>query len=266
MNILCLVKFTPDVEEMKYDERTHTLVRDNVKQIINPEDACALGFALRIKKKNPDINIEVVSMAPLSSIKLMEDILRRKADKGTLISDKKYAGSDTLATSFILSSYLKTTDYDVILTGDHSIDGDTAQIPSELAEFLEIEQISSVISIDETSLLQGRPVVTVDNDIYIDTYEAEFPVILSISRTSRIKLPFVRYADLDLDVSDKLKVVTNEDLTLPEEKIGLKGSATKVVKAWPTTYEEKKERIVVKSDEKGVETVYAFLKENGYLS
>ena len=266
MNILCLVKFTPDVEEMKYDERTHTLVRDNVKQIINPEDACALGFALEIKKKNPDINIEVVSMAPLSSIKLMEDILRRKADKGTLISDKKYAGSDTLATSFILSSYLKTTDYDVILTGDHSIDGDTAQIPSELAEFLEIEQISSVISIDETSFLQGRPVVTVDNDIYIDTYEAEFPVILSISRTSRIKLPFVRYADLDLDVSDKLKVVTNEDLNLPNEKIGLKGSATKVVKAWPTTYEEKKERIVVKSDEKGVETVYAFLKEKGYLS
>ena len=81
MKVICLVKFTPDVDSFEYDYEKNVIVRDNVKQIINPDDACALGFALRLKKKNPELEIEVVTMAPLSAKKQMEDILRRRIKK-----------------------------------------------------------------------------------------------------------------------------------------------------------------------------------------
>ena len=73
MKIICLVKFTPDVDAFEYDYENNVLIRDNVKQIINPDDACALGFAIRLKKKYPEIQIEVVTMGPLSVKKNMED-------------------------------------------------------------------------------------------------------------------------------------------------------------------------------------------------
>lgn len=267
MKILCLVKFTPDVDAFEYDHEKHVLIRDKGKQIINPDDACALGFALKLKKQRPEeIQIEVVSMAPESAAPLMEEILRRRIEKGTLLSDPKFGGSDTLATSRILGTYLRDTDWDVILTGDHSVDGDTAHIPAQLAEIMGLPQIASVVKIDEASFLAGAPQVEVDNDRYLETYEASFPLILSVSRTSKIRLPFVRYADLNLDVSDRLQILNAEALGLDPEQIGAAGSPTKVVSAWTRTYEEKSERVFVKNDPEGVEVVCQFLKDRGYLS
>lgn len=267
MKIVCLVKFTPNVDEFEYDHEKHVLIRDKGKQIINPDDACALGFALKLKKQRPEeIEIEVVSMAPVSAVPLMEEILRRRVDKGVLLSDPKFGGSDTLATSEILGSYLAGTDYDVILTGDHSVDGDTAQIPSQLAEMLAIPQVSSILKIDEASFLEGRPMVEVDNDHYLETYQVEFPAILSVARASKIRLPFVRFADLNLDVSDKLQILDAEDLKADPERIGLTGSPTRVVTTWIKEYEEKQEQLFVKNDPEGVQTVYDFLKDRGYLS
>lgn len=265
--IICLVKFTPDVDEFKYDHENNVLIRDGVKTIINPDDACALGFALALKKKNPEgIFIEVVSMGPESALPQMEEVLRRRIDKGTLICDPAFAGSDTLATSRILGKYLSQTDYDVILTGDHSVDGDTAHIPSQIAEYLDIPQISAVIKIDEESLLQGAPLVDVDNDIYSEVYELTLPGIISISRTSRIRLPFVRFADKEMDVSESLQVLSNRELNLSPEDIGLLGSPTRVVTTWTKSFEKNKEQHFVKNDEEGVEYVFNFLKEEGYLS
>lgn len=264
MKIICLVKFTPDVDAFEYDYENNVLIRENIKQIINPDDACALGFALKLKKQHPDIEIEVVTMAPLSVKKHMEDILRRHVEKATIISDSKFGGSDTLATSLILGTYLKQAEYDVILTGSQTLDGDTAHVPSQLAEFLGISQMSAIIKIDEESFLNGKPQVEVDTEKYVDTYEMTFPAILSVRRESKYRLPFVRFADLDLDVSDKLFVINNKTLRIDLNKVGLKGSATRVVKTYTQTYESK-EKVVVQNDEKGIETVYRFLKEKGYL-
>lgn len=264
MKIVCLLKFTPDVDAFEYDYEKNVLLRENVKQIINPDDACALGFALNLKKKNPDIEIEVVTMAPLSVRNMMEDILRRRVDRGTILSDPAFGGSDTLATSLILGEYLKRTDYDVILSGTQTLDGDTAHVPSQLAEFLGIGQMSAIIKIDEPSFLNGRPLVEVDTENFVDTYQLTFPALLSVRRESKYKLPFVRYADLDLDVSDKLRILDNSILRIDPAHIGLKGSATQVVKTYTQTYEQK-EKTVVQNNEEGIETVYRFLKENGYL-
>ncbi|MCJ7691096.1 MAG: electron transfer flavoprotein subunit beta/FixA family protein, partial [Clostridiaceae bacterium] len=98
MKIICLVKFIPDVDNFTYDYEKDVLVRENVKLILNPEDGCALAFALRIKEKSPGTFVEIVSMAPQSTIPLIEDLLRLNVDKATLIADKFYVGSDTYVT------------------------------------------------------------------------------------------------------------------------------------------------------------------------
>ena len=264
MKIICLVKFTPDVDAFEYDYENNVLIRDNVKQIINPDDACALGFAIRLKKKHPELEIEVATMGPLSVKKNMEDILRRRIEKATLLSDSQFSGSDTLATSLILGTYLKQAEYDVILTGSQTLDGDTAHVPAQLAEYLGISHMSGITRIDEDTFLQGIPHVEVDTEKYIDTYAIPFPAILSIRKESKYKLPFVRYDDLELDVSDKLQIITNKELNTSAASIGIKGSATKVVKTYMQAYESK-EKVVVQNDEEGIEFVYNFLKEKGYL-
>ncbi len=264
MKIICLLKFVPDVDSFEYDYEKNVLVRENVKQILNPEDACALGFALKLKKTNPDIEIGAVTMAPHSVKKFMEDVLRRHVDKGTLISDPLFAGSDTLATSLILGTYLKRTPYDVILTGSQTLDGDTAQVPAQIAEFLNISYMSGIMKIDEQSFLQGTPQVEVDTENHTDIYELTFPSLLAVRRESKYRLPFVRFADLELDVSEHLQIIDNQILNIPPDKIGLKGSPTRVVKTYPQTYENK-EKMIVQNDEEGIETVYCFLKEKGYI-
>lgn len=264
MKIICLVKFTPDIDQFKYDYEQNILIRDNVKLVINPDDACALGFALGLKKKHPAIFIEVVTMGPLSIRPMMEDILRRKVNRATILSDQSYVGSDTYATSRIIGKYLETADYDVILTGSHSLDGDTAHIPSQLAEYLKLNQMSYIRKIDEASFLNHRPLVDVDTEKYLDTYEMSFPSILSLCRESNYRLPFVRYDDLDLDVSDQLSIIGNDSLAVDIKTIGLTGSPTRVVKTYQLQY-EKKDQVIVKNDDQGIDTIFAFLKKEGYL-
>lgn len=265
MKIICLVKFTPDVDAFEYDYEKNVLVRENIKQIINPDDACALGFAIKLKKEHPDVEIEVVTMAPLSVKKQMEDILRRRVDRGTIISDPQFSGSDTLATSLILGTYLKDAEYDVILTGTQTLDGDTAQVPAQLADFLGISHMSAILKIDENSFLNEVPQIEVDTEHYVDTYEIPFPAVLGFRKESKYRLPFVRFADLNLEVSDRLQIIDHESLKVDLNCVGTKGSATKVVKTYTQTYENK-EKIVVGNDEEGIETVYRFLKEKGYLA
>ena len=95
MKIICAVKFVPDVDKFVYDYENSALVRENVRLILNPDDACALAFALKIKATNPDYVVEVVSMGPQSVVPHMEDLLRLNVDHGTIICDPKFAGSDT---------------------------------------------------------------------------------------------------------------------------------------------------------------------------
>lgn len=264
MKIICLVKCIPDVDSMEYDYEKNVLLRNNCKQTINPDDACALGFALSLKKKYSDVTVEVVTMAPLSTKKIIEDILRRGIDKATILSDLIFSGSDTFATSLIIGEYIKNCNYDVILSGSHSLDGDTAHIPPQIAEILGINQISFVTRIDEESFLDKTPIVTVETEEGVETYEIPFPAIIGICRESKYRLPFVRFADLDLDVANKINIYDNNKLKIDVKKVGLEGSLTRVQSTYEHKY-EKKNKLVVSVDDTGISTVYSFLKENGYL-
>lgn len=264
MRIICLVKFIPDVDNFTYDYEKNVLVRENVKLILNPEDACALAFALKIKEKNQETFIEIVSMAPQSTIPLIEDLLRLGVDKATLISDKHYVGSDTYVTSKIIAKYLREEEYDFILTGSHSLDGDTAHIPAQLADILQISQLSNIVKVYEESLKNDSVIVMVDCEKNFSKYEIALPSVLSIGKESKYKLPFVKYKDLELDVRDRILVLTNEELAFLPNEVGTCGSLTKVNRTFTKKLHEK-EKVVVHNDEIGIEVVYKFLKDKGFV-
>lgn len=264
MKIVCLVKFIPDVDNFSYDYERNVLVRENVKLILNPDDACALAFALGVKGKKQDTHVEIVTMAPVSVLPLVEDLLRRNADRATILSDRLFAGSDTYATSKIIARYLENVGYDVILTGTHSLDGDTSHVPSQVAELLKLEQLSNIVKVYEESLLRETVIVEADTDKTLSKYEMALPCMLSIGKDSKYKLPFVRYKDLELDVSDRISVISNKDLVFTEAEVGLQGSLTKVGRTFARQF-QKKEKTVVSNDEEGIETVYRFLKSRGIV-
>ncbi|MDP2814232.1 MAG: hypothetical protein Q8N92_07280 [Erysipelotrichaceae bacterium] len=264
MNIICLVKFVPDVDNFMYDYDRNVLVRENVKMILNPDDAAALAFALKVKDRHPSTFIEVVSMAPKSIIGQLEDLLRRNVDKATLISDKNYVGSDTYITSKILAKYLKAKSFDCILTGTHALDGDTSHVPAQLGELLSLAQLSNVIKIDESKFDGTQAVVDVDREKVISSYRVGLPAILSVQKESKYKLPHIKFKNLNLNVSANMTIVSNSDLNFDVHEVGIEGSLTKVSRTYPKKM-EKKEHIVVNNDDEGIEVVYQFLKSKGYV-
>ncbi len=265
MKIVCLIKFVPDVEEFKYDHQRHALIRENVNQILNPDDACAVAYALMIKRSHPDTVIEVVTMAPHTVRGQLEDLLRRNIDQATLISDKRFGGSDTFATTKTIGGYLRQSDYDVILTGTHSLDGDTSHVPSQMAEVCGLPQLSNIVTIDTESFLAGRPEVEVDHDSTLMRFAVELPAILSVHKDSGYKLAHVAFQDLDKDVASRVRVLSHRDLGLPAEELGLAGSKTQVNRSFAKARVSKR-KVTVSNDPAGIETVYCFLKDHGFLA
>lgn len=264
MKIACLLKFIPDVDNFVYDHKRNVLVRENVNLIINPDDACALAYALKVKKSRPDITVEVITMAPLGIRERLKELLRLHVDKAVLISDRQYSGSDTYITSRIIGRYLERTQYDLILCGTHSLDGDTAHVPVQLAELLGLNHMSHIIRFEEDGFADGYGVFESDLEDRIVKFQVKLPAVLGVGKESKYKLPFARYADLNMEVDDKLTVMTNEELGFAKDEVGLEGSLTKVAKTCQPQL-SKKGKVIVKNDDEGIETVFQFLTEKGYI-
>lgn len=264
MKIICLIKYVPNIEDFKYDYERNVLIREKMSQILNPEDACALAIALSLKKSYPDTEIEVVSMGPHNVIHMMEDLLRLNVDHATLISDLAFVGSDTYATSKVLSEYIKNQKYDVILSGTHTMDGDTSHVPAQVAQWLKLPHLSNIININNQSIHTGSLELSVDFDHQMMTFEIQLPAVLSVQKDIPYKLPFVRYEDLKKDVSNRLNILNYTDLKFSKEEVGFQGSKTKVIKTFVKTL-TRKDRVEVKIDDIGIQIVYEFLKEKGFI-
>ncbi len=262
MKLICLVKFVPDVDNFKYDFEKNVLIRENTDLVLNPDDAKAIAFALKVKALNPEITVEILSMGPKNVIPKLEDLLRLKVDKATLISDSLYVGSDTYVTSHILAKHISSLDYDCILTGTHSLDGDTAHVPSQIAELLSYPHLSNVVEVNNFNSTLFN--VCVDSDNFIETYEVSLPMVLSFSKESKLKLPYIKYEDINRDVSNKLQIIDNTVLNFDKKQVGLEGSLTKVIRSFVKQF-DKKEKLIVQCDEEGVSSVYRFLKHLGYI-
>ena len=264
MNLICILKYVPDVDNFQYDYIQNRLIRENSRLLLNPDDACAVAFALKVKASRPDTYIHIITMAPTTVKPHMEDLLRLGVDRGTILSDPLFAGSDTYVTSKILAQYLAKLDIDCLLSGTHAIDGDTSHVPSQLAEYLELNQMSGIINIDADYFNEKSVMFDVETEYDITTYKMDFPAILSISRESHYKLPYPKRQDLEKDVSDRLQIIGNSTLCLNENEVGLKGSPTRVAATYPKSFNSKG-GIVVDDDDAGVDLVYDFLKEKGFL-
>ena len=194
----------------------------------------------------------------------MEDLLRIGVDRGVILSDPAFAGSDTFATTRVLGRYLSRQDFSYLLTGTHSIDGDTSHIPAQLGAVLNLSQMSGVQKIDENLLGQGIARFDVESEQEITTYQMRKPCILSLTRESGYKLPYASRANLEKDFSALIQVVSNADLGFLPEEVGLTGSKTRVVETYVKRLEQREQR-TVRADESGVEYVFRFLTDKGFI-
>ena len=146
MNIAILVKQVPDTTEMKIDSVTGTLIRTGVPTIINPDDLAGIEAALQLKDRVGG-TLTVVTMGPPQAEGMLREILARGVDEAVLLSDAKFAGADTWATSTTLAAYLRQRSFDLIIAGRQAIDGDTAQVGPQVAEKLGLPQVTYVEAI-----------------------------------------------------------------------------------------------------------------------
>ena len=226
MNIIVCLKQVPDTNEVKIDPITGTLIREGVPSIINPDDKNALEEALVIKE-NSGANVTVISMGPPQAEKALRESLAMGADDAILISDRAFAGADTLATSNALAAALRKLDYDIIFAGRQAIDGDTAQVGPEIAEHLDIPQVTYV----EEVTINGDTLTV--KKAFEDGYEiltVKTPVLLTAIK----ELNIPRYMNMAkiVDTCEKeIKIWTANDIDIDRSLLGLKGSPTKVKKS-----------------------------------
>ena len=147
MHIIVLVKQVPNTTAVKLDPKTGNLIREGIDSIINPDDRHALETALQLKASH-GARVTVLSMGPLQTIDAISEAMGMGADKGVLLSDRAFAGADTWATSYSLGKAIQVIgSFDLVLAGKQAIDGDTAQVGPQVAEFLSIPQVTYVSAV-----------------------------------------------------------------------------------------------------------------------
>jgi electron transfer flavoprotein beta subunit len=264
MRILCLVKLVTDVDQLRYDRETNVLIRENARLLLNPEDATAAATALGFKRDAPDSYVEAVSMAPRGAMPHLEDLVRRGIDHATLISDPRHAGSDTWATSRVLARYLETREFDCVFCGTHTLDGGTGQVPAQVAEALGLPLMAGISTLVELNSREGQAVVDVDGETALMRFSVALPAVLGFQYNPERKLPYIRYEDLNRDLSGRITVLGNSELGMDESELGLAGSLTQV-RRLEVDGLEAKEAVQLRVDREGIDTVYRWLEQKGFL-
>jgi len=224
MNIVICVKQVPDSAEVRINPETNTLMRDGVPTIINPYDMHAVEAGLQIKELTKG-KVTVVTMGPPQAETALREAISMGADEGVLLSDRAFAGSDTWATAYTLSKAISKIGADVIICGKQAIDGDTAQVGPEMAEFLDIPHIAYVRKIEDVK--EGSIKVQRMMDEGYDIVESSLPVLLTVVK----ELNTPRLPSLKGKIAAKkaeIKKFAAKDLEIDENDTGLKGSPTQV--------------------------------------
>ncbi len=239
MKLIVCVKQVPNTTEIKIDPVTNTLVREGVESILNPFDAFAVEEAVRLKEQHGG-TVTAICMGPPQAETTLRESVSLGVDKIILLSDRKFAGADTWATSLTLAAAVKKLgDFDLILTGQQAIDGDTAQVGPGIAAHLNIPQacfIRKIETIDCYKMIVQRLM----EDGY-DRIEVKLPALISVVKEiNSPRLPSLRGKKNAKTV--ELIVWNSEDLKLDESTIGLNGSPTQVVKIFTPKHEKKTDR------------------------
>jgi len=231
MNIVVCIKQVPDTNEVRIDPVRGTLIREGVPAIMNPDDKAGLEAALRLKDET-GAKVSVISMGPMQADLVLREALAMGADEAYLVTDRAFGGADTWATSCTLAAAISKMDYDLVITGRQAIDGDTAQVGPEIAEHLQIPNISYA----EAVRVEGDEVVVKRQ--YEDRYHtvrAKMPALL----TALSELNDPRYMTpggiFDAFREKTVTIWTRADVPVDDGNIGLNGSPTRVFRSFPKT-------------------------------
>ena len=281
LKIVVLAKQVPDTRNVGPDAMTPegTVNRSALPAIFNPEDLNALEQALRLKDLYPGTTVHVITMGPGRAAEVIREAMYRGADGGYLLTDRAFAGADTLATSYALSTAIKHVcpDVDLIIGGRQAIDGDTAQVGPQVAEKLGLNQITyteEVVSLTEEG---DGTLITVKRHIDggVETVQSKLPVVLTVNgsaapcrpRNVRRVLKFKRalspmelapgttYADLpyaeQYESKPYLKIgqLTCADVNADLAQCGLSGSPTKVKAVENIVFKAKESKVLTGTDE-----------------
>lgn len=271
LKIVVLAKQVPDTHNVGKDamKADGTVNRGALPAIFNPEDLNALEQAIRLKEKNPGSTITILTMGPARAAEVIREGLYRGVDNGFLITDRRFAGSDTLATSYAISMAVrKLMPVDVIICGRQAIDGDTAQVGPQVAEKLNIPQITyaeEIISVDEKELTVKRRL-----ERGIEIVASQMPVLVTVhssappcrARNAKLLMKYKharcitewQEAGEDYLHLSKERPYLNimewsvDDIQADTEWLGLSGSPTKVKKIESVVFKAKESKNLTPSE------------------
>ena len=272
LKIVVLAKQVPDTRNVGKDAMTPegTVNRAALPAIFNPEDLNALELALRLKEECVGSTVHILTMGPFRATDIIRDAMFRGADGGYLLTDRKFAGSDTLATSYALSCALKKIGADVIIAGRQAIDGDTAQVGPQVAEKLGLPQVTYAECIEQVK--ESSMVIRRRLERGVESVECPIPAVITVNssapevrpQNARLVMKY-KYAMIPTEVAaapeslaakmvaerDYLKIVelTVNDIVCDEQQLGLTGSPTKVKKIENVVFQAKEAKRLSSSDE-----------------
>ncbi|HBG40652.1 MAG TPA: electron transfer flavoprotein subunit beta [Porphyromonadaceae bacterium] len=271
-NIIVLAKQVPDTRNIGKDamKADGTVNRGALPAIFNPEDLNALEQALGIKDRYPGSTITMLTMGPGRAADILREGLFRGADDGVLLTDRAFAGADTLATSYALSTAVrKIGKYDLIICGRQAIDGDTAQVGPQVAEKLNIPQVTYAEEIEEINNGKARVKRRLENGV--ETVESPLPLLVTVNgsartcrpRNAKLLLKFKHAKTVTERQAENIDYIdiysTRPYLNLTEwgvadvdadiELCGLSGSPTKVKKIENVVFQTKESKHLSGSDD-----------------
>jgi electron transfer flavoprotein beta subunit len=227
----------PDTAEIRINPETNTLMREGVPSIINPFDLHAIEAAIRIKEETGG-KVTALTMGPPQAETALREAVSMGVDEVVLLSDRAFAGSDTWATSYTLAKAINKLGADIVFCGKQAIDGDTAQVGPETAEFLNIPHISYIRKIEEVSDSSIRVQRMMDEGY--DVVESSLPVLLTVVKElNQPRMPSLRGKMAAKKA--EIKKMGMADIEAEEDNLGLKGSPTQVKNIFaPETKAERK--------------------------
>lgn len=229
MKILVCVKQVPNTNEVRIDPVKGTLIREGVESILNPDDANALEAALAIKDTVSGTTVTVISMGPFQAKSMLIECLAMGADKAVLLSDRVFGGADTWATSNTIAAAIrKIGGYDLVFAGRQAIDGDTAQVGPQIAERLNLPQVTYVQNI---KIEDGKAVVQRQMEDGYEVIEVELPAMLTCIKELN-KPRYMTVEGIYEAYKQDIPIWGLSDLPLDKNGVGLKASPTKVYRSF----------------------------------
>lgn len=247
MNILVCVKQVPGSNNVEVDPVTGVLKRSGIQSKMNPYDLYGIETALTLAEKYGG-EVQSITMGPPQAKAVIVETICMGAKCGTVLSDRKFAGADVLATAYTISQGIKKVgNFDVIICGKQTTDGDTAQVGAEVAEYLGLPNLSNVLSVDDVK--DNTLFVTASLDDKVVKMSVEMPCVLSVDGDiNSPRLPSYKVKQTVTD--DMVKFISFADFEDQNpDHYGLTGSATQVERIFPPEKNSQKQSIVGNSDE-----------------